>query len=70
MADKKEKKSFGAGIVNWFKGVKSELKKIVWPTFNKIVKDSTVGVVMVVIVAALLSILNWVFHFGIEKLLG
>ncbi len=70
MADKKEKKSFGAGIVNWFKGVKSELKKIVWPTFNKIVKDSTVVVVMVVIVAALLSILNWVFHFGIEKLLG
>ena len=70
MADKKEKKKFGAGIVNWFKGVKSEFKKIIWPAPNKVVKDTVIVLVTVAIVAAFLSLLDWAFHFGIEKLLG
>ena len=70
MADKKEKRKFGAGIASWFKGIKSELKKIIWPAPNKIVKDTVIVLVTVAIVAAFLSLLDWVFHFGIEKLLG
>ncbi len=70
MADKKEKKKFGAGIANWFRGVKSEFKKIIWPTPNKIVKDTGIVIITVAIVAAFLSVVNWVFHIGIEKLLG
>ena len=70
MADKKEKGKFFAGIGTWFKGVKSELKKIIWPTPNKILKDTGIVIITVAIVAAFLSVLNWVFHLGIEKLLG
>lgn len=70
MAEKKDKKKFGAGIAGWFRGIKSEFKKIIWPTPNKIVKDTGIVLVTVVIVAAFLSVVNWVFHFGIEKLLG
>lgn len=66
----KEKKKFGAGIANWFKGVKSEFKKIIWPSFNKIIKDSGIVIITVAIVAVILSILAWVFNFGIEKLIG
>lgn len=68
MAEKKEGK--GAAIKNWFKGVKSELKKIVWPTGNKIIKDSVIVIVSVAIVSAFLSVINWVFHLVLEKLLG
>ena len=70
MAEKKEKVKFGTKIATWFKGVKSELKKIIWPTLDKIVKDTGIVIITVAIVAAFLSIVNWVFHFGIEKLLG
>lgn len=70
MADKKEKVKFGTRIANWFRGVKSEFKKIIWPTPNKIAKDTGIVIITVVIVAAFLSVLNWVFHLGIEKLLG
>ena len=70
MADKKEKGKFGASLAGWFRGVKSEFKKIIWPTPNKIVKDTGIVIVTVAIVAAFLSVLNWVFHLGIEKLLG
>lgn len=70
MAEKKDKKKFGTRIAAWFKGVKSEFKKIIWPTSNKIVKDTGIVIITVAIVAAFLSVVNWVFHFGIEKLLG
>lgn len=70
MADKKEKVKFGTKLANWFRGVKSELKKIIWPTPDKITKDTGIVIITVVIVAAFLSIVNWVFHFGIEKLIG
>jgi len=70
MAEKKEKAKFGAAFTAWFRGVKSEFKKISWPTPNKIAKDTGIVLVTVAIVAAFLSVLNWVFHLGIEKLLG
>ena len=70
MAEKKDKKKFGAGMAAWFKGVKSEFKKIIWPAPNKIAKDTGIVIITVAIVAAFLSVVNWVFHFGIEKLLG
>ena len=65
-----EKKKFGAGIANWFKGVKSEMKKIVWPAPKKIVKDAIIVIVTVAVVSAFLSVINWVFHSGLEQLLG
>ncbi len=70
MADKKEKVKFGTRIAGWFRGVKSEFKKIIWPAPNKIVKDTGIVIVTVAIVAAFISICNWVFHLGIETLLG
>lgn len=70
MAEKKEKSKFGAGISTWFRGVKSEFKKISWPTPDKIAKDTGIVIATVAIVAVFLSVLNWVFHLGIEKLLG
>lgn len=45
----KTKKSFFSRISNWFRGMKSELKKVVWPTSKQIINNSLVVLVVMII---------------------
>ena len=74
MSENKEKKKnifarMGSGIVNFFKSIKSEFKKIIWPTPKKLFKDTLVVIVTVIIMGAFLSLVNWLLLLGIEKLI-
>lgn len=67
MSEKKQarKNPFG-GIVKYFKEVKSELKKVVWPTFKQIKNNTIIVLVSIVIVGAFI----WILDFGFSKSLG
>lgn len=69
MADKKEKVGFFGSIKNFFgrigkqfRDIKSEMKKIVWPTRSQII-NNTVVVIAVSLIAA-------VFIFGVDTVFG
>ena len=68
-ADKAKKKNGKVGffkrIGGKFKDIFSELKKVNWPGFSKVVKQT--GVVLVVVLSFLVVISA--FDFGLEKLL-
>ncbi len=55
MAEQKKKKGFFTRIKDWFRGMKSELKKVVWPTKKQTVNNSLV----VLVTVAASSILVW-----------
>ncbi len=62
MGDKKEKtqkKSF-------FKGVKAEFKKIIWPDKKTLTKQTTVVVIVSVLLGALISIVDAILKYGID----
>lgn len=82
--DKKEKKADGkkkvpftqkvkswfAGVVKYFKDVKSEMKKVVWPS-KKDTKNNTIVVIVVVAVAAVcMLVLDVVFGGAIHLMIG
>ncbi len=46
----KSKKKFFTRIADWFRGMKSELKKVVWPTAKQTVNNT--GVVLAVCAAS------------------
>ena len=50
-ADPNEKKSVGKRISQWFKDLKSELKKVVWPTRSQVVNNTLVALVVIVVSA-------------------
>ena len=52
-------------IVRFFRDYKSEIKKIVWPGFRDVVKNT----VIVLIMCALIGVVIWLFDFGLGKLL-
>ena len=54
---------------SWFKGMKAEFKKIVWPDQKSLTKQ-TIGVVSFsVVLALIIKILDMVMTFGIDRLL-
>ena len=62
----KEKKK-GKLKESW-KGFKSELKKIVWPSWKQVLKNSAVVLAVVVACAIVIGALDYVFNFGIQGL--
>ena len=49
-----EKQGFFKRVGKWFRDMKSELKKVVWPTPKQTAKNTLVAVVMIVICAVVL----------------
>lgn len=60
--DNTQKKSF-------FKGVKSEFKKVIWPTKETLVKETVAVVVTSVILGVIIAIVDIGVKYGFDKLL-
>ena len=65
---KKEKKS--GKVSNAWKGFKSELKKIVWPTWKQVLKNAGIVVVIVGICAIAIGALDMAFRTGFDALVN
>ena len=57
MAEANKKESFGKRIGRWFREMKSELKKVVWPSKSQMINNTLVVLACVVVV----GIFIWVF---------
>ncbi|MBQ8592527.1 MAG: preprotein translocase subunit SecE [Lachnospiraceae bacterium] len=60
-----EKKGF---LKSFFKGVKSELKKISWPDKNSLFKQSIAVVAISVVVGLLITLMDTVIQYGVNFL--
>lgn len=69
MADKKEKKkNIFQRIGQRFKEVRAELKRVIWPSKEKLKNISAVVLVCIVFFAIFLSIINLGGHWLLEKI--
>ena len=62
-AEKKQKKS-------WFKGLKAEFKKIVWPDKKSLARESAAVVVSAIALGIIIKIIDVVINYGLEFLMG
>ncbi len=56
MAEKKQN-----GIAKYFKGVKSEFKKVTWPSFKQIVNNTGTVIAAVIVVGLFIFVLDYAF---------
>ena len=63
---KKEKKDYG----KWFREMKSELKKIVWPTPQKTAKDTGTVLLFSLVVGAFIWIFDYAAYSAVQLLIG
>lgn len=65
LASKGEKRVVVKRVIQFFKDYKSETKKIVWPTFRDVVKNTLIVLIMCAIIGALI----WLVDLGLGSLL-
>ena len=56
-------------IVKFFKEVKSEMKKVVWPSRKQLVNNTLIVIAVVIIIGIIIAIFDTIFQFGFFKLL-
>lgn len=61
MAESVKKPDLKTRMVNYFKEVKSELKKVVWPTIPQTLNNTLIVLTAIGIVAVFLFILDFIF---------
>ena len=50
-ADGKTKEKFRTRVAKWFRGMKSELKKVIWPTRKQVIKNTAIALGVMVVSA-------------------
>lgn len=65
MSEKKKMNPFN-GIVNYFREVRAELKKVVWPTLKQIKNNTVIVIICLLFVGAII----WVLDLGFGATLG
>lgn len=62
--DKSVKKKSG-----FFRSLKSEFKKVVWPGKETIIKETTAVVIVTVILGVIIALLDFVIKTGLDKII-
>ena len=67
-AEKKAEKKQNTSKPSFFKGVKSEFKKITWPDKHSTFKQSVAVVAISVVVGVIIAILDYIIQNGVNIL--
>lgn len=67
--NKVKKPSIFSRIGKWFRELKSECRKIVWPTKSQTINNTGVVLATVLAVGVFIWILDAVFNFGVTTLI-
>lgn len=73
MAEVKKQNWFkrtGSRIAKYFRELRSELKKVVWPTFQQVVKNTLIVLACVLILGVFIWLFDFVARFGIDALIN
>ena len=54
---------------SFFKGVKSEWKKITWPSKENLFRETTAVIIISVVLGAVIALLDAAIKFGIDKII-
>ena len=70
MAENVTKKAgLGARMKKFFKESKAELKKVTWPSFGKVVKQTGVVIAVVAVFLIVITLMDWGLTVALEQLI-
>lgn len=66
MGEKKKEKT--QNKPSWFKGLKAEFKKIIWPDGKTLAKQTTAVVSVSVLLGAIIAVVDTIVKYGVDLL--
>ena len=73
MAEVKKENWFArtwGGVRRYFRELRSELKKVVWPTPQQVVKNTLIVAACVLVIGAFIWVFDFVARYGIDGLIN
>jgi preprotein translocase subunit SecE len=61
-------KSIETSKDNFFTGVKTEFKKIIWPTKQSTAKETTAVIVISIVVGLMIALMDFIIQYGVDFL--
>ncbi|MCI5480177.1 MAG: preprotein translocase subunit SecE [Lachnospiraceae bacterium] len=55
---------------SWFKGLKAEFKKVIWPDRKTLATETTAVVAVSIAVGIIIAVLDLVIQYGLNFLIG
>lgn len=55
---------------SWFKGLKSEFKKVIWPDQKTLAAETTAVVAVSIAVGIIIAVLDFIIQYGLKFLIG
>ncbi len=68
--DKAAKKAKGNRIVRWLREMRSELKKVQWPSWKQILKNTGIVILCVIVIGVFIWVFDAVAHLIIDALMS
>lgn len=68
--DKNKKPSFGERFSRWLREMRSELKKVSWPSTKSVLKNVGIVVVCVLVVGLVIGVFDTLVRAVVDALLG
>ena len=65
---KKKAKAEKTKKTSWFKGLKSEFKKIIWPDKKTLAKQTVAVTVCSIILGLIIAVIDIIIQYGVDKL--
>ena len=65
-----KKPNLFARIKDWFIDMKAEFKRVVWPSFSKVKKNTLTVILFVLAVGIVIWLLDWLFGLGMASLIN
>ena len=69
-SDKTAKPGFFARVGKWFRDMKSELKKVQWPTRKQTINNTLIVIACVIVVGICIALFDYVAGEAIKLLIG
>ena len=69
-SDKNAKPGFFARVGKWFRDMKSELKKVQWPTRKQTINNTLIVIACVIVVGICIALFDYVAGEAIKLLIG
>ena len=55
---------------SWFKGLKAEFKKIIWPNKQSLTRQTIAVIAVSVVLGLIIALMDYVIQFGVDFLVG
>ncbi len=68
--EKAAKKAKGNRIVRWFREMRSELKKVQWPSWKQILKNTGIVILCVIVIGVFIWVFDALAHLIIDALMN